>query len=180
MVISDDPKAFLNYAEKKVNGIFDALTRVERAALFDSSGPSWAWQAVEVVDSFGQPPDIDGRYKMRGSRLGMEGRQNFSLSFIVIDVNAIDGMTLQQLADFAAMRTLAKIRDEATQSRRTDSILGLFTLPDGSRPDEITRADLAMLRALYATSPSLSAKQQRSAMADRISGERAEEGAGEE
>ncbi|WP_156851893.1 hypothetical protein [Novosphingopyxis baekryungensis] len=178
VIVSDDPPAFLSYAFKTVPGMFDALTHAERNALFANTGPSWAWQAVEAVDSYGQPADIAGQTKMRASRIGLEGRQNFSLSFVVIDVGAIEGLTLQQLADFAAMRTLAKVRNEATRSQRPDSILGLFALPDKKRPEEITSGDLAMLRALYATSPSLSAKRQRAAMERQMKREE-ESGAGE-
>ncbi len=88
---------------------------------------------------------------------------------MVIDADAIDGLTLIQIADYAAMRTLAITRDPKGAAMAQDSILALFDPTQTSaKPASLSKSDAAYLHALYATSSVVSGATQRSNMAQSI------------
>jgi hypothetical protein len=78
----------------------------------------------------------------RPTRADIEG------SFIVIDRSAAVGTTLAQLADYAAMRGLA--RTTAPKGSAVRTILNLFET-GAPREPELTRSDILYLQALYRT-----------------------------
>jgi len=67
-------------------------------------------------------------------------------SIIVIDSPAVIGLSLPQIADYAAMRGLA--RTVPPQSKGVSSILNLFE-PTATRQPELTRSDIIYLQTLY-------------------------------
>ena len=87
------------------------------------------------------------------------------MSFVVFDLAAIEGLTLLQIADHAAMRALARTSPAALPARR--SILTLFADRDaGSDPaGELTGWDIAYLAALYRTGNVVSAHQHQASIA---------------
>jgi hypothetical protein len=74
-------------------------------------------------------------------------RQDIIGAVIVIDVAAVDGMTIAQVADYAAMRGLARTHPPGRPGT-VGTILNLFD-PAAVAPLEMTVFDLAYLRALY-------------------------------
>ncbi len=169
-IVSEEPPDLIAYFNRKVPGLFDALRKAERADLEQSQGPVWAWQAVTTTDSHGLPPRIDNKWDAKATRIGANTRQTFLASFVILDVDEIDGLTLQQLADFITIRSLAKVRESAATRHDRPTILTLFSdKAEGRTPaPELAAADLSMLRALYATPAALSAKEQRRAMISRM------------
>lgn len=73
---------------------------------------------------------------------------NIEGSAIIIDANAIEGLTLRQVADYAAMRGLAQIRPPSNRGQ-LDSILSIFDRPKGAGPRELTKFDKNYLGELY-------------------------------
>ena len=73
---------------------------------------------------------------------------NIDGSAIVIDADAIEGLTLGQVADYSVMRGLARIR-VPENAGKLDSILGIFDRPKGQGPRELTAFDRRYLRELY-------------------------------
>jgi hypothetical protein len=73
------------------------------------------------------------------------------MSFVVMDQSAILGMSVQQIADYAAMRSFARTRVPKAEGNGAlpPTILALFDAPAPLRPDGLTPADRAYLGALY-------------------------------
>jgi hypothetical protein len=155
--------------------IFEGLTPRQVEALIRRDEPAKAWQVIETrgrdgrkaeaidsIPSAGGPPRFvkDGHvvHSTLNSRIGLPTRQDLTLSVVLVDLDAAAGRSLRQLADYAAMRTLARTRTPAAgHSRRT--ILSLF---EAIRPVRgLTRWDLAYLKGLYATERSAPADLQR-------------------
>jgi hypothetical protein len=74
---------------------------------------------------------------------------------VLFDRDAVAGMTLVQLADYATMRGLSHMRP-ADGDEPMPTILALFT-EGASHPDELTSFDIGYLRSLYWWKPNLTA-----------------------
>ncbi|HYC74579.1 hypothetical protein [Brevundimonas sp.] len=80
------------------------------------------------------------------SRLSTQIVDQLFRTIVILDVNQIDGVPANQLADYVAMVTLAQIDPEADTSGYA-SILNLFETPDAA--PGLTDWDLAYLGGLY-------------------------------
>lgn len=162
--------------------LFNALEQAHVRQIMRLSGPVRAWQVVEARGADGRPMErvsfletgpgqaprpIANGYMLTGvipSLTSRPTRQDLSLSFIVFDLAAVEGLTLLQIADHAAMRALARTEVTGLPARR--SILTLFSDRNaGAEPvPELTNWDTAYLSALYRTNNTVTAHQQRSNM----------------
>lgn len=148
-------------------------------------GPVRSWQLVEqrggdgremepisfIQLSNGTPIYIGSSRRLPtpvASRLERNVRQDLALSVVIFDVEALDGMTLAQIADHAAMRSLARTDPEAARSGRT--ILTLFRdVRSGAPPaGALTGLDAAYLRAVYATDNRIGGRQQQANIARAV------------
>jgi hypothetical protein len=76
-------------------------------------------------------------------------RTDMTASVVVFDGEAIAGKTLQQLADYASIRSFANVDDlSGGAPNATDSILALFD-EEFEPPQGLTEFDWAYLDALY-------------------------------
>ena len=94
---------------------------------------------------------------MRGQldRGAMPERKDIVSSLVVFERDAVIGMSLTQLADYATMRGLTHTRP-ARGDERMATILALFA-DDSRSPDALTDFDVGYLRSLYYWKPNLSA-----------------------
>jgi hypothetical protein len=125
----------------------------------DSTGPAVAWQVEGLMGSDGQTimADIEDRSWVVGlqTRIGSPTRPGVVAAFIVVEASALDGLSLIQLADYAALRTLIDTDPDRVRALRTPTVLGLFDSagrPAADAPLSLTEWDLRMLRVFYATS----------------------------
>ncbi len=96
--------------------------------------------AVRTSD---QPPVT----QVRGvSRISSQYRQDLARTFVIVDVDRLEGVSLAQLADYIAFVSLAEVDPEADTSSY-DTILNLFDNPQAA--DGLTGWDTAYLRGLY-------------------------------
>lgn len=84
------------------------------------------------------------------SRLNSQVRDDVIRAVVIIDMDKAAGSTINQLADYVAMVSLAQIDPEA-DARAYPTILNLFS--DVDAPSGMTDWDMTYLRALYATHP---------------------------
>jgi hypothetical protein len=184
IMISDDGHQLLDRLHTDRGPLFEAMPLHDLHALLDEPGPVHAWQGVELLDNGGFPVGVRDPNGIHGpgplsdapvakgympSRLQQAFRRRIDTAFVVIDAKAIDGLTLMQVADYAAMRTLAITRDPKGASMAQDSILALFDGKSGSpKPVSLSRSDAAYLHALYATSSATLASAQKASMAESI------------
>ena len=186
VIVADDGYEFFEELRRDRPTLFHALELSEIRDVREAEGPVRAWQVVELRGSDGRKPErisfIEGlggppRYVPRGykltgvvpSRILKATRRDLAISFVVFDLAAIEGLTLTQIADHAAMRTLART---GPPEAGAPTILALFE-EGGYRADSLTDWDAAYLKSLYATSNAVSASQQQSNMA-RLIGEQLE------
>lgn len=84
------------------------------------------------------------------SRMVPSARPHFLGAIMVVDVDALAGLTPIQLADYAAMRGFARTDPRALAASTTPTILHVIDTPMGSEvPVTMTEWDFSFLKALY-------------------------------
>lgn len=144
-------------------------------------GPVRAWSVTSLRNEDGEglstPPDspIKGALSdkpvlrvMTASILRQPSRQDVETSFVLVDKQATVGLTLRQIADYAAMRGLARTRPPAAGGKGLASVLTIFDPSVPAHPLELTNADAAYLRALYRGNGTAAAVNEKNGIARRI------------
>ena len=168
ILIAENGEDVLAGLRRRRPGFFTGLGLTEIRHLAQADGPVHAWQVVEERGADGRTTESiafirspNGTLMYIGasrqlntlvaSRLGRTVRQDLALSVVIFDVDALDGLTLTQIGDYAAMRALAPTDSDRAPSGRT--ILALFKdRHAGAAPaDALTGLDSAYLRAVYGT-----------------------------
>ena len=99
------------------------------------------------------------------TRLTPMARKEFAGAVVIVQADAIDGLTTTQLADYAAMRAFVRTDPAKLTEAAGRSILGIVTTPMGQPvPLTLTQWDLAFLKAYYASGLNNFAANQRSEM----------------
>ncbi len=177
VIVTNDRKALLERLAKERRLYFPGMSGREVRALIDQPGAAVAWQVAGpalTADGFEMPVDPDtgtavNQTTARGSRLTVAARPQFAAAAVVIDAAALNGLTTTQLADYAAMRSFARIDPARLAGTPTPTILtALDAAPDALVPVTMTDWDLELLRALYASDPKVTAPSQREAIARKI------------
>lgn len=158
--------------------------RRDRVAAPDQSGPAAVLHLEGLLDANGVPvgvrdEDGDGRsgyYVVEmgdgSSRIRPASRPHFLASAMVVESQAVEGLTTTQLADYAAMRLLARIDPSRLEGSTAPTILTVLDAPMGSEvPITLTQWDLGFLRAFYASGENRYANHQRSEMRRRLTNE---------
>lgn len=170
LAITSDSDGLVRSLRKDFPAAFGGATAdILRDARHD--GPVHVWGATEVRGRDGERPWVDEAWWPRlnppiASKVASPNRQVTLHTIVVIDSHAAIGKTLDQLADYVAMRALGGARPP-TEASDADSILTLFD-PGATPPRELTLYDEAFLEALYSTPANEFAHSQRSAMTSRI------------
>jgi len=161
--------------------LFGSLDPVDLRRIDRQPGPVRAWQSIEPRSRDGRPLEVSSYLQIDGgaqiyigrhrtnpttslSLTSTPTRQAIALVFVVIDSAALEGLTLRQIADHAAMRAFARTR--STESTGGRSILGLFADRQAGLPlaNELTDWDMAYLTGLYRTAGDVKAALQKSAI----------------
>ena len=114
------------------------------------------------------PPTLDIH---TASRIRMSTQQVTLQSIVVIDDEAAVGKSLTQIADYAAMRTLAGARPPR-EAGTADTILALFDKDGGSRPQSLTRLDSSFIKELYSGEGTATARQKANRISRRVADQR--------
>lgn len=199
VLVTDDGPKLISRLRSTHPSMFQDRDASMNRSLVGQPGPARAWQVIEARGSDGRPVQrvnfVDLRPLIPGippswaavvatprgkyldgvipSRITRSTRQDISLSFVVIDVAAIDGLSLAQVADYAAMRALAQTDPKDARTTGQPTILTLFDDRKSGEPpaDAITPWDQAFLKSLYKTRRTISAGLQRANMARIVRGE---------
>jgi hypothetical protein len=71
-------------------------------------------------------------------------------SILVVQANALSGLTTTQFADYAALRTFARMDPRQVALPASDTIIKVLDAPMGTAvPESITASDLNYLRGYY-------------------------------
>ncbi|WP_067489825.1 hypothetical protein [Erythrobacter sp. CCH5-A1] len=171
IVFDRDAHGFVNALSRYEGGAaFDALYLPERRRLIEPVRPAYNWHYMnlEQLQQFlgtPQPLTRQGASLGRGfqgvgfdnsaeSRLALYATPaEISKTFSVVDIDTIDGITIEQLGDYLTMQMLVEFRPDVKGWVPADSILNLFT-PSGANPDappEMSTLDRIIVREMYRT-----------------------------
>ena len=171
VVVTPDKTAFLDAMYKKYPNYFGEISGGDVRRMARAPGPAASWHvegpkvsADGVELSHGSGDVFVHRTTRAESRISAAARPQFAAAAVVVESGALDGLTTVQLADYAAMRTLAKA-DPARLPGTAPTILKVLETPMGEEvPITLTPWDLAFLRSLYTAPANLSAAAQRSSI----------------
>ncbi|MEI9853020.1 MAG: hypothetical protein WDN24_21660 [Sphingomonas sp.] len=121
-------------------------------------GPVTAWHLEGRVDRMGSPVPFnedEGYYVLNTpvtpSRISATMRPIFLGAVVVIEVDALIGLTTTQIADYAAMRAFAKTDPARVRKSKVPTILTVLDAPmDSEVPLTLTQWDMGYLKGLYA------------------------------
>lgn len=157
----DDGKAEMQEIAEEQYRLFRGMQRRDRLELLAEDGAARAWMATEMRTRDGVPLAVDvdsGTQEVLGwnpaSRIQTPVREDILFVVVLINRAAAPGKTLQQLADYATMRGLARTRPVEADGARVETILALFD-PNARPPAEMTAFDSAYLGAIYSGSPAM-------------------------
>jgi hypothetical protein len=136
--------------------------------LMQSPEPTALWHLDGLVDADGRALFAAGgnvvvqRTTRASSRITDLAHHEFTGSVLIVEANALTGLTTTQLADYAAMRTFTGADPARLPNRGLPTILTMIDAPmDSAVPITLTSWDLAFLESLYASDVNIHAPGQR-------------------
>lgn len=183
LMVTRDKRAFLQRLASRYPQYFDDEENSPRRVAAQP-GPVSAWHATIVLSANGQPLSTQGGFGVNRSmgsqgRIAASARPAFTAAAVVVESEALTGLSTIQLADYALMRGLARTDPHQLPANGPPSILSAIEAPMGSEvPITITRWDLGFLRGLYASQANLRAPQQRGDIQHQVATELDRAGSG--
>ncbi|MBX3564659.1 MAG: hypothetical protein KF730_08800 [Sphingomonas sp.] len=176
VIIAADADKLVKQLRKQLPGMFAGLPTQElRRALRD--GPVHVWNTIQVQNEDGQTArtgTIDGglgdaptMLVKSVSMINASVQQAVVQSVIVLDDDALIDKSINQIAEYIAMRTLAGARPPVNGSVAADTILTLFD-PGAIAPPGLTLIDRSYLEGVYKVRPTGRSVSQRNAISKLI------------
>ncbi|WP_322963611.1 hypothetical protein [Sphingomonas fuzhouensis] len=131
-------------------GIFGNLPYSDIRAMAKDKGPVHAWHLTAITSRDGDQlilgaGNIPTLNIPSASRITLSTKSHIAAAVVMIDRDAVNGKTINQIADYATMRALAVVRP-----RKADGIATILTLFDhDAEPEGLTPFDWGYLRGLY-------------------------------
>ena len=159
LVTTPDGGALVQALRSSHPALLEGMEPYQIRKLIEGGGPVRTWTATSVVNEDGQrlsaptsgnPQDPPTLTVKTASFINPSSKRIIDAATVVIDSSAATGRTLIQLADYTAMRALAKTRPVVSGALPADTILTLFDPNAEGTPLSLTDSDLAYLSALYA------------------------------
>jgi hypothetical protein len=190
VVVVDDGRGFVAEMHRLHPEAFAGLSKRELTALANDEGAARTWTKTAQTNSMGQiAAKPSPTYGSEPIKVGFQGssmhfgdvnvlrvyessnmfpsvEQGIASSWVVIETRATFGKTLNQIADYAALRGLAMVRPGELGSEST--ILALFEPGASAAPAGLTEFDRAFLTSLYHVQGRGWARQQVREMAGSI------------
>ena len=184
VIVTRDKNALLKRMGSKRSDYFPiGQSGFDYHSLLDPGTPAAAWQIEQTRGADGrQLQEVrnstevgrDGVLVQRvfgsATRLTPMARKEFSASVVVVQADALAGLTTTQLADYAAMRAFVRTDPSKLTASAANSILNVVTTPIGAPvPLTLTAWDMSFLKAYYASRLNNFAANQRSEMREKMS-----------
>ena len=180
LIVASDKRAVLEELRRRHADYFGDLSGNQIRAVIRNPAPVDAWQIQGV------PLSQDGRElhqnaqgvvenytTARASRIGTTARPQYEAAVVVVAFDALDGLSVKQLADYVALRALTGADPAKLRKSAPPTILHVFDAPFGSAvPITLTAWDLSFLRNYYDARRNLTAAAQRSAIAKAMTDDR--------
>lgn len=159
VMVAADKRAFLEQQWRDHPYLFPEDWNAARVhELERDPAPAAAWAIDELRTADGGPLNYSGeiavnRTTRTPSRITPGARRYLTAAVLVIQADALKGLTTTQIADYAAMRTYVRSDPSSGRGETTSTILGLLDTPIGKpAPVTLTERDMAMLKSIYGRS----------------------------
>lgn len=164
VVIVDDPAAFAQNLKRSQPNLMSSTEHRKLEASIEEGDSVFVSSAQEVRTALGRPAPhsatIPGltlpmsvatkvNTDARARRVGLEQSAALLNSIVVFDARKLSGLSLVQLADYAAMRLLAPTDAPTDWQEGPPSILKLFSNDPADVEDAMTAFDQSYILALY-------------------------------
>ncbi len=176
LMVTRDKRALIQTLVSRFPHFFGEEENSPRRILAEP-GPAAAWHAAAELNADGRALPAQGGFTVnrttrRASRISAPTRPAFFAAAVVVERQALTGLSVNQLADYAMMRALARTDPHRLPAGSRRSILTVLEAPMGSEiPTTLTRWDLGFLRGLYGSTANLRAPQQRGEIQRRVARE---------
>jgi hypothetical protein len=172
LIASVDKGATIEALYHSYPAFFRDMRAKDVRQLAASKDPSVAWQIKGLLSADGtalKKTPLDGYYINEGTNSGSRVRAGtmpqFVSSMVMVERSALTGLSVTQVADFAAMRAFADSDPKRAAGAGAPTILTILDKGDDQLvPVTLTHWDLGYLKSLYATSNAYYASYQRGDM----------------
>lgn len=155
----DDARAEVEDLRKSAPWLFETLLDYEYERVLRGNGGAHAWHSFQVKEADGKelavievgdpPRQVQSGDPFNATRMAQQIRTDIIGSVVIIDRDRVPGKTIQQLADYASIRSFASVDDLSNGGPNdTPTILSLFEA-DGVNAEGLTEFDWSYLEALY-------------------------------
>lgn len=176
LIASIDKGSTIEALYQSYPAYFEGLKAKEVRKLAASKAPSVAWQIKGLLSADGtvlKKAPLGGPYVNEGTNSGSRVRAGtmpqFVASMVMVERQALTGLSVTQVADFAAMRAFADTDPNRAAGSGAPTILTILDKgPDQMVPVTLTQWDLGYLKSLYATSNAYYASYQRGDMEQEL------------
>ena len=159
VIVAPDKPAAIAELNRRFPAYFSQMSDSDVRKLAADAGPAAAWHVKTLMTADGElaaKGTASDAYIVKSvntpSRIKAASMPTFMASVVVIDVKSAAGLTVTQLADYAAMRTFADIDPGRVAKTGMPTILGALTQPaDRPLPVTLTHWDIGFLKSLYTT-----------------------------
>jgi hypothetical protein len=148
--------AFVKWLQNKQPQVFGSLYGAELRRFVRTQRVAYAWHHLpEKADQLERQRSNSVAFiradESAGGLAAQAGTPAISHSFTVIEAGAIEGLTINQLADYITVQSLVMLEPEMRDEVPASSILRLFDKKgaDPEAPDEMSQVDRVMLGVLY-------------------------------
>jgi hypothetical protein len=174
----NSPAEFFKSVESEHPAWLRSLSRYSRKQLAASSEPVLAWHLTTRRNGEGEGSheDVSASQPVPTMRVRDSSfvqpvtRQTIDSAFVVVSLSAIDGRPIYQIADNIALQALTPV--DVPQSPQVPTVLTAFEQEPLKAPSMMTAADLAFLRALYASDGQQNATSERHRLAEAMGSNR--------
>lgn len=178
VAFTSEPGDFIASIRNARSDLFDSMTIPDRDKMAASGETVRTWNLIETKGADGANMIVMSDMAMGGlmninavrqyttSSIQETTRQDIDATFITIDLEQIDGKTMQQISAYAAMLALAQV-NASKPITAGPTILNLFHSPE-SAPADFTDWDIAYMRSLYDSNSRMSSQLQRNSMSRMV------------
>ena len=157
VVFIDNGQALVREIRRAHSEMFGDMEPHAIGRLVADAGPIHTWTLTETTSRDGDKLRVGTTSSVRAPELQVRSasilqlptKRNIVATILIVDIPAAMGKGLDQIADYAAMRTLAETRGSIGVSGGQDTVLRLFQPGDRTPPSGMTAFDRIYLHALY-------------------------------
>jgi hypothetical protein len=184
LIVAADKHSAIHQLYTQFPAYFGDLTYHQVRDMADAAPPAAAWQVKGRLSADGtelKKVAGAGYYINEGTNSGSRVRAgtmpDFVASVVVVELQAIGGLSVTQVADYAAMRAFADTDPARAAQAGAPTILTILDAAgDQQVPLSLTHWDLGYLKSLYSTSNAYYATYQRGDMEHVLKKELAQPG----